>query len=241
MYCRYCGKQIEEDSLFCKHCGGSLKEMDKKSEMVLFKIKPWNRFKSLSLVAQIIISVYLIYLLILVCFLIEDSFYCVADFIGLAFIAPFTLACAYYFRKRYKENKAASNNEDISPSKDLEETKVKQESNIGPTVSSHIEESTNCVPNKILKGTVPLLLFAKSYGKMQLVRRAISGTNTTECFCLFEDPDGNATNVLIAKELGVLSAEDISKNKNKLCVREYSDGSFELGYIDDFDSKELPF
>lgn len=81
------------------------------------------------------------------------------------------------------------------------------------------------------------MAFAKSHGKMQLVRKTISETNDTELYCLFEDSEGNAVSVFFAKELGVLSAEDISKNKYRLCVKEYSDGFFELDYIED----ELPF
>lgn len=28
MYCRYCGKQIEEDSIFCKYCGKNVTERE---------------------------------------------------------------------------------------------------------------------------------------------------------------------------------------------------------------------
>ena len=28
MFCRYCGKEIEEDSYFCKYCGKNIEKID---------------------------------------------------------------------------------------------------------------------------------------------------------------------------------------------------------------------
>lgn len=241
MYCKYCGKQIEEDSLYCKHCGGRLNEVKEVQETSIPKMKLLEHFKSYPLKVQILIITYIIYLLIWICCIINayDIEYAYQiqtvfiNFIIFGFILPFAMVCGYYFRKRYKENKSASIKEDISRSKDSKDADVYLESNTDPVIPLHNEEDKIKNPSKRLKGIEPLLPFAKSHGKMQLVKKTNSETNTTEHYCLFEDSEGNIVNVFFANELGTLSAEDISKNKYKLCVKEYNDGSFELDYIED--------
>ena len=244
MYCKYCGKQIEEDSLYCKFCGENLNDVTKAQKVIAPRTELLEWFKSLSLKVQILIIIYIAYLLSLICYLsyslangYEEAF---GEVIILGLIIPFVLISGYYFWKRYKENKSVSIKKDILPSNTSKETEVNVEPNKSLEVSLRTKVIESNVPSKKLKGTEPLLLFAKSHGKMQLVKKAISETNATEHYCLFEDSEGNAVNVFFAKEVGILSAEDISKNKYKLCVKEYIDGIFELDYMEDNDSDELP-
>ena len=178
MYCKYCGKQIEEDSLYCKYCGGNLNEVKKVQEMSISKVKLLERFKSYPIKVQVLIVAYIVYLLTLICYLsfsladgYEEAF---GEVISLGLIIPFILVCSYYFWKRYKANKSASFKEDISPSNAPKETEVKAEPNVSPAISSHTEVIERNVPSKKLKGTEPLLLFAKSHGKMQLVKKIIN-------------------------------------------------------------------
>lgn len=71
MYCKHCGKEIADDSVFCQYCGGELQEQEKK--------KPngslLNRFQSLSKGWQITIMAYAVWLLAGVCVLIGNSDY----------------------------------------------------------------------------------------------------------------------------------------------------------------------
>lgn len=226
MYCKYCGKQIEEDSLFCKHCGENLRDSRNEPKVSLVNMRLLEQFKSLSFKTQILIIAYIIYLLCLIC-CIEDMDY--SGFIALAFLIPFILVCLVYLKDRIEKIMR-------SASKKVKhvlfyKSRKRNNNKTAVTVSSTIFPITakNGKSNKTLIVAEPLLLFAKSYSKIQLVEQTVNAAK--ECYCLLESENERTIHISFSKNLGILSAEEISKKKNELIVKEYSDGSFELDYM----------
>lgn len=155
MYCKYCGRQIEENSLYCKYCGGNLNESKMVQNVTIPKSKLLERFKSFSLKVQILIITYIIYLLIWICCLIgaydiETTF---ISFIVFGFIIPFALVCGYYFWKRHKENKSMSIKEKISVSNTPKVTNIKTEPNIkSSNIPLYVKKKRVIFHAKHLKG-----------------------------------------------------------------------------------------
>ena len=53
MFCRYCGKEIEEDSYFCKYCGKNIEKIDS-----ILNKNYVKKFTSLSINTQILTILY---------------------------------------------------------------------------------------------------------------------------------------------------------------------------------------
>lgn len=228
MYCKYCGKQIEEDSLFCKHCGGNLGYSQNKPKASEENIRFLGHFKSFTIKTQILIIAYIIYLLILLSCLEYMYYY---DFIIWAFLIPFIIVCLVYFKDLIKENiknipKRVKHALFGKSRKHENNNKATGVASYGTIFTTEKKDETD----KTLIKEEALLSFAKPYGKMQLVEHTINSENFKEFYCLLEGENGRVIYISFAKNLGILSAEEISKKKDILIVKEYSDGSFELDY-----------
>ena len=212
MYCRYCGKPIDGDGNFCKHCGKNLYENNSKKK----GLRWFEKIKSQPPKIQIVLIVYSIWFLIWVCILINNSSYSyfvkngILPFFLFAIVCPFILLCIVYLfgmKKKYDNNKRC-------------QQKYSEGKRMGPSDMSSNNSST-------IIETQPLLDFAKQKGKMQIVRRS-----DQRRYCLFTSTSGE-TIVELSQNTYNLSAEEISTNKHFLCVNLLHNGIYELDYAKD--------
>ena len=211
MYCKHCGKEIADDSVFCQYCGGQLQEQEKK--------KPngslLNRFQSLSKGWQITIMAYAVWLLAGVCVLIglgpygkyKDFYFSevlwpvLLAIVGIPVVALFI----WYYFARLRKPKA---------------DKQRTESNTAnPSTKSGLG---------IKMVSFPLMDFANQHGKMQVKTVANPTTNEVRSYCVFINEKGMETKVEFGKTLGVLHPQEIAERKEHLMVVQRIDGTFEL-------------
>ncbi len=211
MYCKFCGKEIDQDSLFCKHCGTSLSSETSSSKVSLkglTSLKAW--FTSLSKGKQICLMVYFLWFWI--AFVIcssEDDF--IVLFPILAIIIPAALLMLWYAytHKWFKRDSTMQNDPYIDT--------------LSPDVAEEITEPEN----SIIK-TYPLTEFAAEHGKMQLQKNYDKKSCSYVVSYVFTNMGGNKIIVEPAEEVSTLTAEEISNQKYVLCVNEYSDGTLKL-------------
>jgi len=210
MYCKFCGKEIDQDSLFCKHCGTSLSSdttSSKGSLKGISNLKSW--FTSLSKGKQICLMVYFLWFWIafVVCSS-EDNF--IVAFPILVIIIPAALLMLWYAytHKWFKRNRNV------------------------PTVSNYTQSpavaDTIMSPEKSIIKTYSLTEFAAEHGKMQLQKNYDKKTCSYVVSYIFTNKGGQKTIVEPAEEVTELTAEEIAMQKFTLCVNEYSDGSLKL-------------
>lgn len=225
MYCRYCGKQIEGDSQYCKFCGRNIgiDEVKYESKFESRFIEYIRYFRSQPLSTQIWIAVYVLYLLLWLCCLISEDLGVIA-FIVFAIIIPFVLVCFYYFwgvYKRYKQTAPQKLHQVSKEEKNsVEEVEVSESFGKGP---KEILESKRFVSK------IPLMEFAGTHGKMRLIERTNNKGEVVR-YCIFEKSDADGTIVLFPEDKEALSAEEISKDKYILWIKECSNGTFYLDY-----------
>ena len=206
MYCKYCGKQIEEDAIYCKYCG---KNVSARSLLSLGN-GFLKRFRELSLTRQIIGFTYCVFLLIWIAFLIEEdnerAFHeMIVWFFCTVIVIPFILLGGWY----------------------IYQSKHKKKSDAGRL---GITESSKNYFAIVASDTLPD--FARANGRMQVVKRELS-EGIFENYCQFTSADGRVIRVEFADDgLGVLTAQEISQRKYQLAVNKCDDGSYYLDYID---------
>ena len=114
MYCKFCGKEIADDSLFCQYCGKQLIERtDRQSNG-----RPFQWFRSLSKGWQITLMVYSIWFMVGLCFLIgnSDNWHFVEEVllpVLIVFVVlPVLALFIWYYFKRLRKPKAVDAQED---------------------------------------------------------------------------------------------------------------------------------
>lgn len=118
MYCRYCGKEIAEDSSFCKFCGKKVSD-EENANPTLPKVGLKKRFTCLSKWYQIAIIVYVIWLLVWISVLLGNNWktYFVANYVLPFFLCtivlPFVIASSIYIFKLLKNNHFHTSNTTI--------------------------------------------------------------------------------------------------------------------------------
>lgn len=226
MYCRYCGKEIEDDSIYCQYCG-------KKLTNDFHQILPINqhsivqKFNALSKNIQYIILAYCLWFLLWMLFLIinadeEKVFFPVFLF---AIVIPFTIFCIWFvlLKNRHEDSKSSINSKETlslgsnSPRTIAVEPPIEQEQE--SAIVSNSEDISDVIKTELL------LDFAKEYGKMQVVKKS---TDEGICsFCTFTSNHG-VVEVFFSPEIGHLTADEIAQQKYYLCVKTYKSGKFEL-------------
>ena len=208
MYCKHCGKEISDDSVFCQYCGGQLQEQEKK--------KPngslLNRFQSLSKGWQITIMTYVVWFLLCLCLWLAGVWYdwfddrdgWITEIIAVLLIPVIALFIWYYFAR-------------------LRRPKVDKQRTENDSASS----STKFRPG-IKMVSFPLMDFANHHGKMQVKTVANPTTNEVRSYCAFINEKGMETKVEFGKTLGVLRPQEIAERKEHLMVVQRIDGTFEL-------------
>lgn len=199
MYCKKCGKQIDDDAQFCKYCGQNVGENTNKTSST--NIVEWFQGKSRGFRLVSVIGV--LWLFIGICFLFvceyaEDYLAVLVVFIGLPLLA---WSIWYYFKFLRKKKDATKKLADASLVNDVESLISKEKAK-----------------------ELPLLEFAKLYGDMKVASYADSSTGNTYKSCIFT----KTTVVSFSKELGELTAAEIAERKKDLVVKESSNGIFEL-------------
>ena len=217
MYCRYCGKEIADDSAFCQYCGGQIQEGKKQ------KISFLKRFQSLNRGWQICIMGYIVWLLAGVCVLVglgpygyydgyyHGSFSEVLWPVLLAVVViPMAALFFWYYYSYLRKSK---------PQKPKKKKKGKRGKR-----KSDVKSTTDSV--KIV--SFPLMDFVEQYGRMQVKTVANPTTNEVRSYCVFINEQGLETKVEFGESLGVLRPQEISERKEQLIVVQQIDGTFEL-------------
>ena len=209
MYCKHCGKEIADDSVFCQYCGGNLQEQQKK--------KPngsiLNRFQSLSKGWQITIMAYVVWFLLCLCLWLAGVWYdwfddrdgWITEIITVLLIPLLALFIWYYFA-RMKAPDA------------VEKMETKR---VSEKPSATFGQNAKMV-------SFPLMDFANQHGKMQVKTVANPTTNEVRSYCAFVNEQGMETKVEFGKTLGVLRPQEIADRKEQLMVVQRIDGTFEL-------------
>ena len=222
MYCRYCGKLVEDDSAFCKHCGGNLigeHIVKKESENFIAKFNSFSESK------QKFILFFALWVLLVLWFLIlflelntksEDIPFFITTL--LIVVLPYIGFIIYYFVKLRKKKKQLKNN--ISVKEDKLDNQLEQEKVI---------TSETTISDRILVKTYLLLDFARNNGKMQMVKDD-KENGEIENYCIFTSSDGNIKRVNFSTKISTFTVKDISEHKYNLCVNEYNDGVLELDF-----------
>lgn len=217
MFCRNCGKQIEEDSVFCKYCGENVAPRNS-----FFQNKGFStRFFELPKKKQIATITYGIWFLGWFSFLIANADSCInIDYdtrhFAEDYFFPFflcTIVIPYIIlggRHIYKMTRKKDKNTN-SPNNEVY------------SVKSHIQAE------KIISSE-SLLSFAKNNGKMQVVSKTIAD-GYYEHYCLFTAEDGKVTRVDFTERTGRLSSKEISEMKQQLSVNKLADGTYRLDFI----------
>lgn len=209
MYCKYCGKEITDDALFCQYCGGSLQERQKrKSNGTLL-----NRFQSLSKGWQITIMAYVVWFLLCLCLWLAGVWYdwfddrdgWITEIIAVLLMPVLALFIWYYFA-RMKTPKSAEKN---GSKRELEAYSVTSGQGV-KMVGFSLKD------------------FANQHGKMQVKTVANPTTNEVRSYCVFINEQGTETKVEYSESLGVLRPQEISERKEQLKVVQRIDGTFEL-------------
>lgn len=229
MFCRNCGKQIEDDSKFCKYCGTQLciesAERPNKDGQSLYM-----KFTSLAPVWQILILIYGLWVLGWIGVLIgcaDTSDF--DDAVILAFISvliiPFVFISIVHIVRlvKSKQHKVDVVTDTVTNLEKTGEQVVAKEKNlfeIQPPVYDFEVNYGKEVERFALKE------FSLLYGKMQ-VKTVKLRDGTVQSYCTFAN-GGIETKVEFDKKIGVLSASEISARKEELCVLEYENRLFVL-------------
>ncbi len=222
MYCRYCGKLVEDDSAFCKYCGNNLVGefiVKKESENFIAKFNSFSESK------QKFILFFALWVLLVLWFLIlflelntksEDIPFFITTL--LIFVLPYIGFIIYYFVKLRKNKKQLKSR--FSAKEDKLDVNVEKE---------NVITSETVKLERVLVKTYLLLDFARNNGKMQMVKDD-KENGEIENYCIFTSSDGNIKRVNFSTKISTFTVKDISEHKYNLCVNEYTDGVFELDF-----------
>lgn len=208
MYCKKCGKVIPDDSVFCQYCGEQLSDTQparKKENKGLI-----SRFQSLSKGWQICIMSYVCWVFLWIILCSTEAIYddnqgiCILLFV---FVLPILALFIWYYLTRLRNK----NREKSIPA--AEQIKDSQKS-YAPMSEQGYSIS-------------PLLLFANSFGKMQ-VKVERGGDGNTSSYCIFTNSVGVTTQVNFSESTMDMTAADISKYKEKLFVVQTPKGGYQL-------------
>jgi len=253
MYCKYCGKIIEDDSVFCKYCGKIVE-----SGHPLSKNKGiTTRFLELSNRKQIAIIIYGIWILGWLCFLIansdnrhfaEDN---VMPFFLCTIVIPFMAVGGWHIYKITKGKNVFTNSlenkEAYSIQSNLQAEKINSQDSISSVATKHEHDEGQLssaietdISHQVFSSEL-LMSFARKNGKMQVVNKKLSDGDYDH-YCQFTSEDGIITRVDFSDRTVVLSSKEISEKKYQLSVNKLADGTYYLDFMDEKQIDDsLPF
>lgn len=229
MFCRYCGKEIEEDSYFCKYCGKNIEKIDS-----ILNKNSVKKYTDLSFKYQIIIIIYGLWFLgFLTSILFDGYYYDDGDFhfdyelIALFFLwvifIPYLIFCLWYVWKLIKRKRMNGEKKEI-----LAEEFLLQE-------KEELRDKKLCDEEVVIKNSnseksYSLVEFVRQKGKMQIIVD-YNEDNRLIYYYLFTAFDGATIRVDATENTFQLTSKDIAEQKDKLCVRQLEDGKLVLDYV----------
>ena len=246
MYCKICGKLIEDDSVYCKYCGNNVVP-----EIRLTQNKSvFTSFVELSKGKQIVIIIYGIWFLGWLAYLIDESENVLSTFFLVTIVFPFIIVGGWHIYKIIRNNKTVnvtleSNVDDSSSANTNHEKITNKDTGVPLDKDDILENAQSFEIATSLKtdviSSVPLLLYARNNGKMQVVNKKISDGYYDHYF-QFISEDGKIARVDVSEKTAGLSSKDISKRKYQLSVNKLADGTYCLDFMDDKRKDDfLPF
>lgn len=253
MYCKYCGKIIEDDSVFCKYCGKIVQ-----SGRPLSKNKGiLTRFLELSSRKQIAIILYGMWILGWLCILIAklDTRHFAEDYVMPFFLCtiviPFMAVGGWHIYNITKGKKdftiSLENEEAYSIQSNLQAEKINSQDSISSVATKHDYNEgqlSSALETDICHQVVSselLMNFARKNGKMQIVNKKLSDGDYDH-YCQFTSEDGIITRVDFSDRTDVLSSKEISEKKYQLAVNKLADGTYYLDFMNEKQIDDsLPF
>lgn len=247
MYCKYCGKMIEDDSIFCRYCGKDLSS-ESPNTTSNHEVRLYSRFTELSSKYQVSIIVYIIWFLGWLGFLIgnsnnrrfvEDYF---LSFFLCTILFPFVGICGLYLYKMKRKQKEETTTQNMANSPHHSYSSNIFNNDIESIGDKELDAGDSAqVSPKVIKSD-SLITFSRSNGKMQIVEKKSENNDIIERYCLFTNDDKTTKHVDFSEATKDLNAKDISEQKNQLCVDHLLDGSYVLNYVNDKQLEDiLPF
>lgn len=242
MYCRNCGKQIEDDSVFCKYCGKKIL-----SEIPLSQNNGISAcFLGLSKRKQIALIIYGIWLLCWLCYLIANADRrhfaeeYVFPFFLYTIVIPFIVVGVWHIYKINSKKKINVESPRAEVSSSTQSHIQSNELSLKIEVATQEGQLPSTMTPRVLFSTL-LLNFARDNGKMQVVNKKISD-GKYDRYCQFTSEDGKVIRVDFSERIGFLNSKEISENKYQLTVNKLADGSYCLDFIEDKQIDDaLPF
>lgn len=239
MYCWNCGKQIEEDSVFCKYCGKMVVSGTPLSQNKGI----YTRFLELSKRKQIALILYGIWFLGWLCFLFgnasdrnffDDTF---LPFFFFTIVMPFIiLGVRHIYHIKKKKNKTSHKigfshlaQSHIQPQKITAKEPILQST--AEDIFEDKQQSSEIVleTRSQILSSEPLLNFVQANGKMQVVNKKNSDSNYDR-YCQFTSEEGKTIRVEFSDRIGFLSSKEISAKKYELLVNKLIDGTYCLDF-----------
>ena len=232
MYCKYCGKQIAEDSFFCKYCGEKVSDGERTNPSQS-KVSIKEKFATLPQKYQIAIISYIIWFLVWVCVLIGNSYdrrfieNYVLSFIMFTILFPFIIVSSIYIYKlRNKKNISHSNTESFSDNNITNEVHSNLKKIITKKSIFSGRKTTKEIQYDTFSDVWELNQFLKIYGPhVEKVWHKNSMTNNEYCTLDVTNPSGNTFSIRFHPTLGELTTPEIKERKDELMVVKRKDNN----------------
>ncbi|MBR5823570.1 MAG: zinc ribbon domain-containing protein [Paludibacteraceae bacterium] len=232
MFCRYCGKEIEEDSYFCKYCGKNIEKIDS-----ILNKNYVKKFTSLSVNTQIFTILYGLWFVGFLSFVLLDYEYeyhheyggiyrynyeNIALFFIWVIAIPYVIVCLRYIWKLIRTKRMVKKNEVLAEESLLQE-------------QEELREEKLCDEEEVVKDSnseklYSLVEFVRQKGKMQIIVD-YNENKELNYYYLFTAFDGTTTRVDATENTFQLTSKDIAEQKDKLCVRQLENGKLVLDYF----------
>lgn len=196
MYCNQCGNQIPDNSVFCSFCGHKLNSIISNSPKT-------NKVESVLPISKGNLILYLSWwslaaLFFLIYIWVDNESILPALFVFPIYVGVPLVVYTIYRTKNKKQDKS-------------------------PKTLKGEPQSLSCDTSCKVSDEMPLLEFAREFGKMQVCKSA-NKEGQIRSLCLFT----KVTEVHFSDSIGELTASEISANKENLVVRRIADGKYEL-------------
>ena len=232
MYCKHCGKLIDEDSSFCKHCGRKLSDGER-SHSSTTKVGLKEKFTSLPQKYQIAMIVYAIWLLGWICVLIgnlDERHFAgqyVLPFFLFTILFPFVIVSSIYIYILRKDKRIdRTDMEPITEVKNTDEVNFNLKKNITKKDALSGRETRKEIQydsfsdawefNRFLTLNGPLI--EKAWHKNPK-------TNNEYCTLNVTNSSGNTISIRFHHTLGELTPSEIKERKNELFVVKRKDNN----------------
>ena len=230
MFCRYCGKEIEEDSYFCRYCGKNIEKIGYTSNKNYVK-----KFTSLSIKIQIVIIFYCLWFVGFLSFVLFDydydyeydyeygySYENIALFFLWVIFIPCIIFSLWYIWKLIKRKRMGIKKEILTKESLLQE-------------QEELREKKLCNEEEVVKDSnseklYSLVEFVRQKGKMQIIVD-YNENKELNYYYLFTAFEGTTTRVDATENTFQLTSKDVAEQKDKLCVRQLENGKLVLDYF----------